>query len=963
MKPRAQRIHRLWTPRCRDAFEQRLQAHSVRSLMTFRFPAKPALHSLRRTLQTLTESIRNAARRQGHTGHAWIYVENGAEGGYHFHAAFTAPPGDALTKTLRNSWQRTTGQQDNSRKVFHITGEARDIEKLTAYSAKTQKGSFYTKTAAPEYRPELNFKPFRQLTFTGNTGYTSPPFIRSSDGHPSPIPAPLSPRNQAPVRNSWSHPPAINQGKMTVPNHFHAVIFPLSKASRRKSDNAKSRSGLDPATAPVICPSPARRNGLRPTSPASPGATKSPASRMPFPAPPTVPWTCIFSSPPPASGNLNWQPPRETDGRKSGGNKSFAQGNPPNCKASAWSLAPHPQRTRGIHRLLAPLVIHPILCASGYNHHYPQPPRKSAANHPAMKSLTLILALLAGLNHNNARAAAGDLDLNFGGTGKVITAIGSGNDFSRGLALQEDGKIVVAGTSWAGSNENFALVRYNSGGTLDLSFGGTGKVTTDFGGSYDHGYCMALQTDGKIIVAGSSYVAGSSEDFALARYNGDGSLDTSFNGSGKVTTAIGSGADSIQSVVIQSDGRIVVAGYSDNGSNMDFSVARYLPGGSLDTNFNGTGKVTTAIGSAGDYAYSVALQGDGKIVVAGNSFNNGTANDFAVVRYNSNGTLDTSFNGSGKVTTDFPGSAGPDDYGNSVAILSNGKILVGGTAFNASNNTDFALARYNSNGTLDTTFNGTGKLRTDFGVAYDHGNGMTVQKDGKILLVGDADIGGTGILALARYNPNGSLDGGFGSGGKVTTALGNLQDVGYSVAVQTDGNIVVAGYSWRGSGAATQYDIALARYESYADNDGDGVPDRFETGTGIFGSAEDTGTSPTNRDSDGDGLSDGEEVNTWHSNPNVTDSDADGFTDGFEVNTGFNPTSAQSTPDEFAALRPAREFRFGAANGISYRIEGSTDAQNWTTLETNIIGTGTEVTRFYVEEELGPRYFLRVRKN
>lgn len=147
------------------------------------------------------------------------------------------------------------------------------------------------------------------------------------------------------------------------------------------------------------------------------------------------------------------------------------------------------------------------------------------------------------------------------------------------------------------------------------------------------------------------------------------------------------------------------------------------------------------------------------------------------------------------------------------------------------------------------------------------------------------------------------------------------------------------------------------------DTDHDGIPDRFETGTGIFVSADDTGTSPTLADTDGDGLSDGAEVHTHHSNPNVADTDGDGFPDGFEVTTGFDPASALSTPDALSTLRPAREFRFNAANGVSYRIEGSTDTQNWTTLETNITGEGGAVTRFYVEEELGPRYFLRVRRN
>lgn len=163
--------------------------------------------------------------------------------------------------------------------------------------------------------------------------------------------------------------------------------------------------------------------------------------------------------------------------------------------------------------------------------------------------------------------------------------------------------------------------------------------------------------------------------------------------------------------------------------------------------------------------------------------------------------------------------------------------------------------------------------------------------------------------------------------------------------------------------ALSASDVQQLKASEDPDTDHDGILDRFETGTGIFFSAEDTGTSPTIADSDVDGLSDGAEVNTHHSDPNITDTDGDGFADGFEVNTGFDPASTQSTPDALSTLRPAREFRFNAANSVSYRIEGPTDTQNWTTLETNITGAGGVVTRFFVEEDLGPRYFLRVRRN
>src|SRR5262249_24291568 len=158
-----------------------------------------------------------------------------------------------------------------------------------------------------------------------------------------------------------------------------------------------------------------------------------------------------------------------------------------------------------------------------------------------------------------------------------------------------------------------------------------------------------LQPDGKLVAAGTSYNA-SNEDFALARYNPDGSLDTSFNGSGTVTTAIGAGDDYASDVVLQPDGRLVAVGGSDNGSHSHLALARSNPDGSPDTSFNGGGKVPTALGPGDDYPGALVLQPDGKLVAAGESYN-GSNYDFALVRYNADGSLDTSFNGTGKVTT------------------------------------------------------------------------------------------------------------------------------------------------------------------------------------------------------------------------------------------------------------------------------------------------------------------------
>lgn len=353
----------------------------------------------------------------------------------------------------------------------------------------------------------------------------------------------------------------------------------------------------------------------------------------------------------------------------------------------------------------------------------------------------------------------GRLDTSLDGDGKVSTNFGSFGEstgYGRSVVLQADGKIIVAGSvDNALQYNNFALARYNKDGNLDTSFddyildassertavfnssgnvvGFTpstntkyvapdGKVITDFetlvGYSNglrpenDLGYSVAVQTDGKVVVAGIS-----NGNFALTRYSSSGSLDNTFgtvdnfvfwsdgaavatgtdnNGNvlflserGKVTTDFG-GNDIAYSVITQADGTILVAGSSDN----QFALARYTSNGSLDTTFDTDGKVTTAFGSE-VYGYSMAQQADGKIIMVGSS-----DGQFALARYNTNGSLDTTFDGDGKATTVFDGAASAA----SVTVQSDGKILVAGTITNTTGQSDFALARYNSNGSLDSTF-------------------------------------------------------------------------------------------------------------------------------------------------------------------------------------------------------------------------------------------------------------------
>jgi uncharacterized delta-60 repeat protein len=291
--------------------------------------------------------------------------------------------------------------------------------------------------------------------------------------------------------------------------------------------------------------------------------------------------------------------------------------------------------------------------------------------------------------------------------GHRTTPVGSGDDVAYAAAVYPNDKMIAAGSSHNGANLDFALVRYEWFGQLDPTFDTDGLVTTAIGTGDDVAYAAAVQTDGKIVLAGKAG-NGANDDFALARYNSDGSLDPSFNGTGKVVTPVGGGRDVIYSLKIQPDGKILVAGVSDNGANDDFALARYHPNGALDTSFDDDGIVTTAIGGGDDIAYSLAIQTGGKIVVAG-SADNGADLDFAVVRYYPTGALDTTFDalasgnlgkgsepllaGDGKVTIAI-GSG--DDVARSVAIQTDNKIVVAGHAQNGSSD-DFALLRLNGN--------------------------------------------------------------------------------------------------------------------------------------------------------------------------------------------------------------------------------------------------------------------------
>jgi len=414
--------------------------------------------------------------------------------------------------------------------------------------------------------------------------------------------------------------------------------------------------------------------------------------------------------------------------------------------------------------------------------------------------LMSLALLLTGTSHL-AQAAPGDLDPTFGSGGIVTTAIGTSHDYGQAVALQKDGKIVVAGFGISGTGTDFEVARYLASGALDLAFGTNGSTTTDFQGAYDRAYAVALQGDGKILVGGEAETLALKYNFGLARYLSNGTLDPAFGTGGRVMTVIGTGSeDVIYGIAVQPDGKILVAGRG----NYAFALARYNANGTLDATFGTGGKVVV---TRFYMARALLLLADGKIVVGGHSA--GSGSDFALARYSKAGVIDTTFGTAGFVTTNL----GSEDGINALALSGEGRIAAAGAsgAYLAKN---FAFARYLANGALDPSFGTAGKKVLPVGgaSANDFASGLVVQSNNKLVAVGTAaPASGAGPFAVVRLSQTGAPDPAFGAGGIVTTFVGSgPEDAATAIALQPDGKLLVVGYGLPGT---SNEDFALARYE------------------------------------------------------------------------------------------------------------------------------------------------------
>jgi uncharacterized delta-60 repeat protein len=402
-----------------------------------------------------------------------------------------------------------------------------------------------------------------------------------------------------------------------------------------------------------------------------------------------------------------------------------------------------------------------------------------------------------------ALLAANALDTTWGGTGKVVTDFGP-RDGAADVAIQYDGKIVVAGGD-SGGQQSIHLARYNLDGTLDNTFGSGGKVTTDFfSGGVDSAEAIALQMDGKIVVTGTAGGNG----FSVIRYNSNGTLDSTF-GQGGLAFAKALGVQGkFNDVSIADDGKIVLVGEQNlQATHHDFVVTRLNPNGSLDLTFGNGGSVTTDFG-LDEGAYAVTLQDNGKIVVSGTASIATGGHNFALARYNVNGSLDTSFNFTGKAVTAFPSPAAPpESIAYDVAIQRDGKIVAGGTSLGVG---EVGMARYLPDGTFDTSFGANGTVILP---GQDAAYALAIQGDGKIIAAGTVQNPATsGDFGLLRLTADGLPDPTFGPGGRIITDFNSTNDRVTGVALQQDGRIVAVGSQTQADGVTS--DFAVARYES-----------------------------------------------------------------------------------------------------------------------------------------------------
>ncbi|MFO1330163.1 MAG: hypothetical protein U1F56_22635 [Rubrivivax sp.] len=407
------------------------------------------------------------------------------------------------------------------------------------------------------------------------------------------------------------------------------------------------------------------------------------------------------------------------------------------------------------------------------------------------------------------RGAPGSVDTSYGG-GAQITPVANSEDYAHAVAVQADGKVVTVGTTAISTGTVVALTRHLRDGGLDPSFGNGGKVITQVGARGDSARAVAIQPDGRIVVAGWTDQTGTDANVLVLRYRGDGTLDPGFGDAGRTVLPLGNGTDRAHAVAIQDDGRIVVGGTTLSGtstSGQDFALMRLMPDGTLDAGFGNGGKVVTAMQShsSSDVVYALALPvigGEQRILAVGGE------GDFIAARYRPDGTLDASFGNGGKVLGLFGRNIGA---ARAVTLLPGGGMVLAGGIYN-----DFAAAQLTAAGTLDAGFGQGGLVTVAVSPTnWDNATAIARQADGKLVLGGWTYAGNSSSadFTALRLTGAGVLDTTFGSGGIAIhpVAQGTRSDSARGLVLQSDERVPAVRAILGGEASGSNYDFALLR--------------------------------------------------------------------------------------------------------------------------------------------------------
>lgn len=399
------------------------------------------------------------------------------------------------------------------------------------------------------------------------------------------------------------------------------------------------------------------------------------------------------------------------------------------------------------------------------------------------------------------------LDPTFGINGKVVNSFSEIDDTAQSVVELDDGKLLVCGFKRFSLMGNIYLTKYSADGSTDISFGTNGSILTPLTTESGSAHIMKIQADGKILVTGSKSNSHIIDffDYYTTRYNADGSVDTAFGNNGVIVTDILATGDFVKAIGVQSDGKIIIAGYTYSNTTTSKKahacLVRYLNDGAIDTTFGTNGHVLlpSLATDSNDYVSDMKILSDDSILLGASTTALETIDDIeniALVKLHSDGAVDTAFGNNGTLITDFGESErlyAIDEY--------EGKIIIAGyTAYHEWSPQYFhkmILAKYSSDGTLDSTFGVSGKvmMNKDAASVFDGLFGMKVQSDGKILCSGWTGYTGAMDTLLIQFNTDGSIDTGFNGTGYISTDFDAEDNRNYSFARQADGNIVCAGYT------------------------------------------------------------------------------------------------------------------------------------------------------------------------